>query len=86
MTYILIFSVIILNCGSVVKSTCYTCRELESITHIQVWQFRTFFCNSSSRSIQFPLLASVQADLLLEEELKVLHLDLQAAEGDCSTA
>lgn len=53
---------------------------------MQVWQFRTVFCNSSSRSIQFPLLASVQADLLLEKELKVLHLDLQAAEGDCSTA
>jgi hypothetical protein len=27
--------------------------------------------------------SSVQADILLEKELRVLHLDLKAAEGDC---
>jgi hypothetical protein len=26
---------------------------------------------------------SVQADMMLEKEPRVLHLDLQAAEGDC---
>jgi hypothetical protein len=26
---------------------------------------------------------SVQADVVLEKELRVLHLDPQAAEGDC---
>jgi hypothetical protein len=26
---------------------------------------------------------SVQADVMLEKEPRVLHLDLQAAEGDC---
>ena len=26
-----------------------------------------------------------QADTVLEKELRVLHLDLQAAEGDCAT-
>ena len=27
---------------------------------------------------------SMQADMVLEKELRVLHLDLQAAEGDCA--
>jgi hypothetical protein len=29
--------------------------------------------------------ASMQGDMVLEKELRVLHFDLQAAEGDCVT-